>query len=340
VRASSFLYLLLTLLSISADSQGQSADFDNSFAKADSLASLYATHSLKDLKRLSDKLTTPFTTQEEKFRAIYTWVCSNIKNDYRLYLSIKKKREKFKDSPEELIEWNKKISRLVFSRLVNEQKTICTGYAYLIKELATCAGLSCVIVNGYGRTAQSNIGGEGVANHSWNAVLLNKKWYLCDATWSSGIIDSQTAEFIKKINFDYFLPDPSLFIRTHYPIDPAWMLLPDSARFTLQDFLNGPLVYSNALRCNTNPLSPETFDVSTVKGTPAHFRFRTEDKTDIRKVELKVIGHGSVASVFPAICSEGEGVYSFETIFKTKGKYVVHILYDESYTFTYDVIVK
>ena len=33
---------------------------------------------------------------------------------------------------------------------------------------------------------QANVGGTGVANHSWNAVQLNSNWYLCDATWSSG----------------------------------------------------------------------------------------------------------------------------------------------------------
>ena len=63
---------------------------------------------------------------------------------------------------------------------------MCTGYAYLIKELCFLANIESEIIDGYARTVRSNIDALDMANHSWNAVKLNNKWYLCDATWSSG----------------------------------------------------------------------------------------------------------------------------------------------------------
>lgn len=166
------------MLLISACLQAQQAEISFAdFRRADSVAALYPKHQLKDLKKLADKLTQPFVKQEDKFRAIYTWVCTNISNDYKLYLTIKRQRERQNSSPAEFNQWNKKMSRTVFDRLLNQRRTICTGYAYLIRELATHAGLLCVIVDGYGRTAKSNIKGEGIANHSWNAIKLNGKWY-------------------------------------------------------------------------------------------------------------------------------------------------------------------
>ncbi|MBA4058197.1 MAG: hypothetical protein C0490_26005, partial [Marivirga sp.] len=175
------------------------------FTKADSVAALYPNYSLKDLRNLANKLTIPLSTEEEKFRAIYFWICNNIENDYEYYVTNKHKREKLHNDPDALKEWNRKFSVLVFNKLLSEQKTVCSGYAYLFKELAFHAGLSCVIIDGYGRTAEANIGGPGIANHSWNAIQLNKKWYLCDATWSSGAIDTQNGSFVKRFDDAYFL---------------------------------------------------------------------------------------------------------------------------------------
>jgi transglutaminase/protease-like cytokinesis protein 3 len=90
--------------------------------------------------------------------------------------------------------------------------------------------------DGYGRTAQSNIRGEGIANHSWSAVQLNRIWYLCDATRSSGAVDVAQSRFMRNFNDCYFLADPDLFVRNHYPLDSSWMLL--AKKPTLHDFLN------------------------------------------------------------------------------------------------------
>jgi transglutaminase/protease-like cytokinesis protein 3 len=337
VKAPAWMCCLLLL--ISASLPAQLADFDNvDFEKADSVAALYPHHSLKNLNALANKLTTQFSKQEEKFRAIYTWVCLNIKNDYPLYITIKHKREKLNGKPTELREWNKKISKQVFDKLLRDHKTICTGYAYLIRELALHAGLSCKIIDGYGRTSQSNIGGKGTANHSWNVVQLNGKWYLCDATWSSGSIDNQAGVFVKKFDESYFLADPSLFIRNHYPLDTAWALLRDKS--TLQEFLSRPLVYSGIYQYEIDQLFPETFDISATKGEVVSFGFRMSSDRIIGKVELKVNDLISSSSFFPSARKDSCGLYSIDHIFTTKGKYVVHILVDFNYLVSYTVTVR
>lgn len=210
------------------------------FRKADSIAGLYSHYSLKNPGKLATRLTTSLQTEEEKFRAIYRWVCDNIEYDYSLFLKNKQKL-KLKDK-EALADWNKNFSALVFKNLRDRQKTVCTGYAYLVKTLASHAGIKCVIVDGYGRTTQSNIAEPGTANHSWNAVRLNNKWYLCDPTWSSGAYDTRTSKFEKNFNEVYFLSDPSTFIRNHYPLNSDWILLKEKP--TLHEFLTRPVVSS------------------------------------------------------------------------------------------------
>lgn len=312
----------------------QVEDFKNiNFRKADSVARVYPNHSLQDLKLLSGKLTMSLSTEEEKFRALYRWVCSNIDNDYTLYKKNKHKREQVKD-PEELKKWNIKISKAVFETLLKKHRTVCTGYAYLIKELAHHAGIRCEIIDGYGRTAAANIGGPGIPNHSWNAVQLHNKWYLCDATWSSGAIDMQKAMFVKKYNDSYFLPDPELFIRNHYPLDTAWMLLDDKP--TLETFLNRPLIYSAIFLNKIDQLLPDTFAITAFKGELFSFRFAKKTERPIEKVELTINGKDSV---HPRLYLDTNGLYRIDHTFTSKGKYVVHVLLDGEYVFTYTVKV-
>lgn len=267
MKTSSLVFLIVVI--VSASLRAQITDFrDTDFRKADSVAALYPNHSLKDLSILADKLTSPLATEVEKFRAIYTWICSNIENDYILYEENKRKREKIKN-PKALDAWNKKLGVRVFKTLFSEHKTVCSGYGYLVKELAIHAGLSCMVIDGYGRTAQANIKGSGTPNHTWNAIQLHGKWYLCDATWSSGSVDPELEKFVKKYDDSYFLADPELFVRSHYPLDSTWMLLDNKP--TLQAILNGPLIYRSAFQYNINPQFPETFDVTAKKGRPFHF---------------------------------------------------------------------
>jgi transglutaminase/protease-like cytokinesis protein 3 len=195
-------------------SQGQADDFcTTDFHDADSIAERYAAHPLLDLKTLADKLTGPLSTEQEKFRAIYKWVCSNIEADYDLVLLNKKNRVTLHD--DQLVQWNKDFNKLVFETLQREYKTVCTGYAYLVRQLARHAGLVCEIVHGYAKHAGVNPANVGPINHSWNKIQLNGKWYMCDATWSSGIYSREAGKFIKKYHDRYFLMDPTLFGQSH-----------------------------------------------------------------------------------------------------------------------------
>lgn len=332
-----FACIVLIMVSCSDPLYAQASDFACAdFAKADSIAARYPRHSLRDLRALAGKLTRPLSNEAEKFRAIYTWVCTNIANDYGLYLKNERQRQKYTD-PAARMAWNREFSKRVFEKLLHEHKTVCTGYAYLVKELAYHAGINCVVVDGYGRTTQSNIRGDGIANHSWNAVQLNNKWYLCDATWSSGAIDARTGRFVQKYDTVYFLTDPALFIRNHYPLEATWMLL--NRKPTLHEFLNRPLIYSTIFRYNVRTLLPETFDVTTSKGSIVSFQWETGHGKHPETVALQVKGNGSFDMLYPEVCNDA-GIFSVDHTFRNKGTYVVHFLMDGSYAYTYTVHVQ
>jgi transglutaminase/protease-like cytokinesis protein 3 len=226
-------YLLFLFMLIVGDLAGQGITI--SFDHADSIARLYPDHSLVQMKALADKLTSPLTTETEKFRAIYMWVCLNIETNYDLYVKVKSKRSRHRDDPRALSYWNKKHRSLLMRTLLSTNQTICTGYSYLIRELALMADIPCEVVDGYSRNTRIGIRGTAIPNHSWNAVQLNDQWYLCDATWSSGIIESSTGKFIPRYNDAWFLADPQVFLRDHFPSDTIWLLTKQHP--TLDQFL-------------------------------------------------------------------------------------------------------
>ena len=104
-------YVLAFSMALFFDSRlyGQLSDFSKTdFQEADSIAELYPRHPLENLKVLSDKLTRPLSTDVEKFRAIFKWVCLNVESDYALFVENKNMRRTLRG--EKLTTWEKRFS--------------------------------------------------------------------------------------------------------------------------------------------------------------------------------------------------------------------------------------
>ncbi|MGI4742399.1 MAG: transglutaminase domain-containing protein [Janthinobacterium lividum] len=109
--------------------------------------------------------------------------------------------------------------------ILTKKKTICAGYSNLLYEMCTLAKVECAVINGFTQTMwDGNIG----VSHAWNAVKLNSKWYLVDATWGSGGygFGSDDDEYIEKLDMRYFLAEPNFLIIDHFPNEAEWQLLP------------------------------------------------------------------------------------------------------------------
>lgn len=300
------------------------------FQKADSIAALYPNHSLRNLEVLSDKLTAGLSTQEGKFRAIYKWVCMNIATNYKLARLNRQKRTTLQG--EDLQAWNVGMIGMLHRTLMEKHSTVCSGYALLVKDLAAHAGIQCKVVNGYGRTASANIGGKGFANHTWNTVMLNDKWYLCDPAWSSGAVDAEAATFVRNYEEAYFLADPKLFILNHYPLDTIQSLLESIP--TLESFLSQPLAYVNAIKLKLMPIAPDKFKIAVKKKERVAFKF-VHNGAPLTKVRLFI--EKTDADAQSKI--ESQNVHTIEHTFTFRGIYAVHILVDDQLAFSYEVTV-
>ena len=144
-----------------------------------------------------------FTSQDEKTRAIYYWITSNISYDVaNMY------------APNNLDSPAVKITNTLKTR-----KGVCIHYAEVFNDIATKVGVKSYIIAGY--TKQF----DEVASiaHAWNVSQIDGKWFLFDATWGAGFIDGK--KFSKKQNNTYFKRDPDRMAVNHLPFDYFWQLL-------------------------------------------------------------------------------------------------------------------
>jgi hypothetical protein len=330
-----FYFLLFSIFSF-----GQRSDFKHiDFQKADSIAHYYKGQSLKNLPVLTHHLTANLTTDVEKFRAIYTWVSTNIENDYSSYVKTVKKRKKLFENKEALLEWNNNYAPKVFENLLKHRKTACTGYAYLIRELAGLAGIQCKIVNGFGRTATLSIDENSIPNHSWNAIELNGKWYLCDPTWSAGkiYIDENGPRFQADYFDGYFLADPALFIKNHFPLDLEWTLTDIPPTF--KDFTEGPVVYKEAFGLDVIPVTPIKMHLEAVKNDQLSFRLNSP-KTLKEENLFLVLKNGSSSKTITPEIKRIKNDYVLQHTFDKSGRFDVHIMVEETIIATYVVKIK
>jgi transglutaminase/protease-like cytokinesis protein 3 len=332
--------LILFILFISAALHGQHSSFRQiDFKKADSIAHYYKNASLKNLPVLTHNLTHTLETDVEKFRALYTWVCANIKNDYSSYTKTVKKRKKLYKNEDALEQWNAEATPKVFKNLLKYKKTACTGYAYLMRELAGLADINCKIINGYGRTANTLLNDKSIPNHSWNAVQLNGEWYLCDPTWSAGriLLEDDGPRFEADYFDGYFLAEPTMFIKNHLPLESKWSLLSETP--SLKTFIEGPVIYKEAYNSGILPTTPAQMYLEIAKNEELSFTFTSAKTIKDEKIILVINSGLSSKNVQPSI-ERNNKEHIIKQTFDKSGKYDVHLKIDDDLIATYVVTVK
>ncbi|WP_185783446.1 transglutaminase domain-containing protein [Croceivirga lutea] len=328
------LKLFLILLNLHSIMYAQHEEKTNTvFARADSIAATYEASAIENLPVLVHNLTANLASKKEKFRAIYMWVSTHIKNDYYAYERVKKNHQKFSEDTTAFLKWNSKQFFKALRNIRKHQKASCTGYAYLIQHMAQLANIECVIVNGYGKTATTLTYENSLPNHSWNAVFLENKWYLCDATWSAGkvVFDEGLPRFEFDYNDGFFLAEPSQFALNHYPLKKDWLLLNEPLSF--EDFVERPLVYNYAFQFGISPIKPLKMHNNIKFGTPFKIKLNTRESIKY-DLQLRIFKNGNSTTANPKITVINDEISITHTFLKT-GLYDIHLLYNEKPIVTY-----
>jgi Transglutaminase-like superfamily len=113
---------------------------------------------------LSKQITEYSPSDSLKVVSICNWIMENISYDYENY-NKDLAGEKMNDDC------------CLVESIIQRKKAVCEGYANLFNVLCQSIGIKSVKIIGY---ALSN----DETDHAWNAVKINRLWYLMDLTWA------------------------------------------------------------------------------------------------------------------------------------------------------------
>ena len=326
----------ISLLLLNTILHSQISDFKHiDFSKADHIAKSIHGENLDNLPLLVQQLTRNLDTEAERFRALYIWVCDNIDLDAPQGQKVLKQRKKLINDSLAFNEWHDTFKKKSLNKLLNKKKAMCTGFAYLIKALCDLANFECEIVNGYGRTTRNNIESLDSANHSWNAVKLNGKWYLCDAVWASGKVFNGI--FKKKYHDGYFLTDPVLFAKNHFPFDKQWFLNDSISQL---QFKPEPIIYAETFNKQIIPITPVNLETTTQKNEVINFKLKKLNDQVFKKVELFYYAGEEERKLKIENLKQTSTALSFTTKLKHRGHYDLHLKIDGAVVGSYVFVVR
>ena len=104
-----------------------------------------------------------------------------------------------------------------YNSVIKNRKGVCAGYAALFNEMCRLAGIESIGISGYSKGYGYDEKRGASLDHEWNAVKINRRWYLVDVTWDAGYLDGSA--FIRSYTTHYLFLDSSRFLYDHLPAD-------------------------------------------------------------------------------------------------------------------------
>ncbi len=222
------------------------------FAKVDATVKSYPAFS--DTDKFAAKVNADFKRDDEKARAIFTWIATNVKYDLAAYGANDRPVAYSFKTQEEKEAKQKKFKEDLAQKTLKSKKGVCQGYATLFLVVAEKVGLEAEMVTGTSKSHPAHIGAApGASDHAWNAVKIGGEWKLLDTTWGAGTVTGEKPQFVFKFNDKYFFSDPELFFLNHFPDDKKWLMTSK----TEKDFAELPLYYGNYLIEGYEFISPD-----------------------------------------------------------------------------------
>lgn len=143
-------------------------------------------------------------TEQEKARAIFTWIAGHIRYQKVSDPAAQTKKEYY----------DRRVKQVYRSG-----RGVCMDYSLLYQRMAQAVGLRCELIEGHAKTFSGNW-----ESHAWNAVYLEEQWVLLDATWGAGYRDEK-GDFVPEFQSGYFATAPRIFLLNHFPDQSKWQLM-------------------------------------------------------------------------------------------------------------------
>lgn len=228
--------------------------FSQNFENVDNTVLTYPKFS--KVEDLAYQIEQDFSSDIDKTRAAFFWLSKNIRYNLKELYNPKQRSYRFSYGSEaEKINKLQAIKDKLVAATFKNKIGVCEEYAQSFKKICDLLNIKAEVIKGHVRNDASEIGKiANISNHAWNAVKVNGKWLILDATWAAG--SEYNGKWIRKFNNYFFdMPKEKIF-KTHFPEDAIWVLR--FGRMTLEEFYNQPIYGKVLLNSKAALIFPDT----------------------------------------------------------------------------------
>ena len=285
----------------------------------DETIKLYPT-SFNSAEELSFFITRDFTSEEEKVRAMFSWIIANVAYDPEEYKKFDYSFKNYRERNEK----EEKVRQKIIKRTLKTGNAVCEGYAMLLEKLCELQGVQNYLVRGDVKSNFDDLGRPFKRIHMWNVITIDGERYLFDATWGAG---KWNGTFKKDPDYFYYKTPPEEFVKTHYPdMDEDSFL--ESASYNRKWFATIPLVLVKKLSIT----AIETPENGVLKAD----KYINEIPFVINSKPPKTIAYLDGTEKINVLFEEAEGSFSFTVPLKGK-KQEILVYFDDKPALAYKV---
>ncbi|KAF8910332.1 hypothetical protein CPB85DRAFT_1305497 [Mucidula mucida] len=212
------------------------------FSYVDAHAAQFPRHTVHSLDALASDLTSPFDSETEKCRALFTWMHHNIAYDCDAFFSGNLRAATAEST----------LHRARRLRWVRRPLS-------LPRRARRHPGDE-------GRRARERLWVPALGpdaptppfqgNHAWNCVLMDGDWRLIDCCWGAGALEG--AMYTPRFTPSWFTATPAEFGRRHFPEDPGYQLIApdDGGPVSWEQYIlepPGPVIFKDFYELNFHP---------------------------------------------------------------------------------------
>ena len=224
---------------------------------------------------LANQIEKDFTKDIDKSRAGFFWLTQNIRYNLRELYNPKKRSYRFRySSEEEKVQKLQAIKDKLIADTFRNKTGVCEEYAQSFKKICDLLNIEAEVIKGYVRNDAREIGTlPNSTNHAWNAVKINGKWLILDATWAAG--HEYNGKWIREFNNYFFdMPTHKIF-KTHFPKETIWVLR--FGRMSLENFYLQPIYTNTFLGLKADLISPKTGIINLKSSESIDLNFKNLD---------------------------------------------------------------
>jgi Transglutaminase-like superfamily len=216
IKMSIIMYIAFFSSIYSAKSQNQNDQID-AYAKS------FSADKFENIEVFAQALAKSYTTDYDKARVIFAWIGTHIRYDFKKFETLVANGMKHETKGTSMADIERKINEAKEAETIKSfksKKGICEDYSRMYKKMCEAVNVECQFIGGLAKHLSQRTKGM---EHAWNAVKIEDKWQLLDATWGSGYVEDE--RFKPEYSPGFFMVEPRFFILNHLPNEDRWQFL-------------------------------------------------------------------------------------------------------------------